>query len=113
MTRHRVCSVGDLTPQSRTSATSTRSILEHTLFVDGTLQTWHRPSAVFLCVLHLECACATITVYVVLWETWYTVRSARGSGNLGDGHRVVSRPLAVLVLNMSEFPLIHVLHLRS
>jgi hypothetical protein len=28
---------------------------------------------VFLCVLHLECACATITVYVVLWETWYPV----------------------------------------
>ena len=40
-------------------------------------------------------------------------RSPRGSGNLGDGHRVVSRPLAVLVLNMSEFPLINTLHLRS
>jgi hypothetical protein len=36
-------------------------------------------------------------------------RSARGSGNLGDGHRVVSRPLAVLVVNMSEFPLINTL----
>jgi hypothetical protein len=43
------------------------------VFVDGALQTCHRPSAVFLCVLHLECACATIAVYVVLWETWYPV----------------------------------------
>jgi hypothetical protein len=56
------------------SATSTRSSLfEHAVFVDGALQTCHRPSAVFLCVLHLECACATIAVYVVLWETWYPV----------------------------------------
>ena len=41
------------------------------------------------------------------------LRSTRCSGNLGDGHRVVSRPLTVLVLNMSEFPLINTLHLRS